>query len=66
MKFARFYNFPLNLYDVIDDVTDWLKKSEISYSSAQGYQNTRSQASHWIVMLGIEYLKIFKNLKIYI
>ena len=28
---ARFYNFPLNLYDVIDDVTDQLKKSEISY-----------------------------------
>ena len=26
---VKFYNFPLNLYDAIDDVTDCLKKSEI-------------------------------------
>ena len=28
-SFARFHNLPLNLYDVIGDVTDQLKKSEI-------------------------------------
>ena len=29
-SFARFYNLRLNLYDVIGDVTDRLKKSEIT------------------------------------
>ena len=43
-SFARFYNLQLNMHDVIGDVTDRLKKSEIN--SVQGYQNTRSQASH--------------------
>ena len=32
---ARFYNFSLNLCNVIDDVTVWLKKSYISYFSKQ-------------------------------
>ena len=27
-SFARFHNLPLNLYDVIGDVTDQLKKSD--------------------------------------
>ena len=30
-SFARFHNLPLNLYDVIGDVTDQLKKSEITF-----------------------------------
>ena len=30
-SFARFDNLPLNLYDVIGDVTDQLKKSEIRF-----------------------------------
>ena len=30
-SFARFHNLPLNLYDVFDDVTDQLKKSEITF-----------------------------------
>ena len=34
-SFARFYNFHLNLYNVISDVTDRLKKSEIAYFSKQ-------------------------------
>ena len=45
---ARFYNFTINLYDVIDDVTDWLKNLKyyiFQNNSDQGYQNTRSQAS---------------------
>ena len=29
-SFARFHNLPLNLYDLIGDVTDQLKKSEIN------------------------------------
>ena len=30
-SFARFHNLPLNLYDVIGDATDQLKKSEITF-----------------------------------
>ena len=30
-SFARFHNLTLNLYDVIGDVTDQLKKSEITF-----------------------------------
>ena len=29
--FTRFHNLPLNLYDVIGDVTDQVKKSEITF-----------------------------------
>ena len=30
-SFTRFYNLQLNMYDVIGDVTDRLKKSEITF-----------------------------------
>ena len=30
-SFARFHNLPLNLYDVIGEITDQLKKSEITF-----------------------------------
>ena len=30
-SFARFHNLPLNLHDVISDVTDQLKKFEITF-----------------------------------
>ena len=30
-SFARFYNLHLNLYDVIGDITDRLKKSETTF-----------------------------------
>ena len=29
--FARFCNLHLNMYDFIDDITDWQKKSEITF-----------------------------------
>ena len=45
---AGFYILYLDLYDVIGDVTDRLKLSEITFFlkqySVPGYQNTRSQA----------------------
>ena len=44
----RFYNLHLNLYDVIGDVTDRPKKSEITFfsnNSVQADQNTWFQAS---------------------
>ena len=30
-SFAKFHNLPLNLYDIIGDVTDQLKKAEITF-----------------------------------